>query len=240
MPYRETTRVLQRDVLMAAGYDLPRYGADGYYGPETEAALRRYMNMSGEPLTQPGKPPVQPGTDFPNLDDAARRNMRFITLHWSAGSYTIRDGDDVDDHYHYAFDKNGGMFVCQHKPSDNININDHYYAAHTRRANTDNIGLSCAAMFGADVNWGTNKIDPGPYPLTDAQVDAMCAAAARLASECNIPITRETVLSHAEWPITHGVHQNNKWDFQWLPGWTHIRGPIATGDILRSKIKEFM
>lgn len=37
--------------LLALGYELPRFGADGYYGTETEAALKEFQSEKGLPQT---------------------------------------------------------------------------------------------------------------------------------------------------------------------------------------------
>lgn len=245
MPYRDETKTLQRDVLLKLGYPLPRFGADGVFGNETHAATELYLLNRGEPLVSPPNPvdPTDPDGDWfdvPNLSALAATKMKRITLHWSAGGYRIRKGDDVDDSYHYAFDQTGKVFVCEHSPEDNIFIGDNNYAAHTRAANTNNVGLSCAAMFDFDVDWNTGRVrDRGKYPLRSAQVEAMCIFAARISDVCNIPVTRETILGHAEWPVTLGIAQRGKWDFQWLPGWSNIRSPVETGDILRQMIASY-
>lgn len=42
-----------QEALLAHGYDLPEYGADGHFGDETNAALVAYSHNTGLPLTNP-------------------------------------------------------------------------------------------------------------------------------------------------------------------------------------------
>jgi hypothetical protein len=77
----------------------------------------------------------------------------------------------------------------------------------------------------------------GQAPITKEQVDALVALTARLAAQYDIPVTRETVLTHAEVQTTLGVKQRNKWDIMWLPGMTGPDNPVVVGDKLRGLIK---
>ena len=48
----EDVRDLQK-YLLELGYELPRYGADGYYGAETEEAVKQFQRAHGDEETQP-------------------------------------------------------------------------------------------------------------------------------------------------------------------------------------------
>ena len=58
----------------------------------------------------------------------------------------------------------------------------------------------------------------GRYPITPAQVDALARLCADLCRDYTIPVTRKTVLTHAEVQPTLGITQRGKWDVSWLPG----------------------
>src|SRR5690606_24142627 len=50
------------------------------------------------------------------------------------------------------------------------------------------------------------------------------------------PVTRKTMLSHAEVQGTLGIAQRQKWDFTRLPFNDSLRGAHAIGDWMRSRI----
>ncbi|RCW77732.1 peptidoglycan-binding protein [Paracoccus lutimaris] len=74
------------------------------------------------------------------------------------------------------------------------------------------------------------------YPITDLQIDVMATFVADLCRIYRIPVTRRTVLSHAEVQPTLGIKQNAKWDISWLPGMDKPGDPVAVGDQLRARI----
>ncbi len=80
----------------------------------------------------------------------------------------------------------------------------------------------------------------GPSPLTEVQVDATCALVAELCRAHGIPVTRETVLTHAEVQPTLGVRQLGKWDITRLPHRPDLVGAYPVGDYLRSKVKALL
>jgi N-acetyl-anhydromuramyl-L-alanine amidase AmpD len=156
--------------------------------------------------------------------------MKRIIMHWSAGSHKASDIDR--SHYHFIVQGDGSVVAGNMTPEANLNTKDGKYAAHTRNCNTGSIGVAVAAMMGAK----ERPFTPGPYPITTAQVTALCALCARLAQQYGIPVTRETILSHAEVQPTLKIKQSGKWDITWLPGYAAPQDPVLTGDFLRSHI----
>ena len=70
----------------------------------------------------------------------------------------------------------------------------------------------------------------GRYPITELQIDVMATFVADLCRKYRIPVTRRTVLSHAEVQPTLGFRQNAKWDISWLPGMDKLdRLPTISG-----------
>ena len=157
--------------------------------------------------------------------------MKRIIMHWSAGAHRASKEDRA--HYHLMIE-GGGNVVYGDKPiSANAAPLSKDYAAHTAKLNTDSIGVAVCAMRGAR----QAPFSPGQYPITEAQVQGLVREVARLAKSYNIPVTRQTILSHAEVQPTLGVRQAGKWDIAWIPGWKSATDPIGVGDHLRALIR---
>ena len=160
--------------------------------------------------------------------------MNRIIIHWTAGGNRANATDKR--HYHIIVEGDGNIAYGNHSFSANDPIrhpNDSStYAAHTRGANTKAIGIAMAGMRGAK----ERPFDHGPSPITKVQVEALVAEVARLCRANGIPVTRETVLTHAEVQSTLGIKQNNKWDVMWLPGMASAGDAHKIGDHLRERI----
>lgn len=157
--------------------------------------------------------------------------MKRIHIHWTGGTHSVNDVDRR--HYHFIIDGDGNVVQGDNLPEANLDVTDGNYTAHTRAANTGAIGVAVAAMAGAV----ERRFDPGQYPITEAQLDALARLCADLCDGYGIPIERHTVLTHAEVQPTLGIAQRAKWDITWLPGMSGPQNPIAVGDILRDKIR---
>lgn len=160
--------------------------------------------------------------------------MNRIVLHHSAGQLE----PSVYDLQHYHRMVTGSAKVLDGKFPISANaigrkLTSGTYAPHTLNLNGGAIGLALAAM--AEAQWANPRACPAfPRP---AQVDAFVAEAARLCSLYGIPVTRKTVLSHAEVQTTLGVTQKGKWDFDYDPyGVLDTRDPVKVGDMLRERI----
>lgn len=161
--------------------------------------------------------------------------MKRIILHWSAGGHAVSALDR--QHYHFIIDGGGAVHEGNHKPEANTGfLRSGTYAAHTLNANTDSIGVALAAMAGA----AERPFSPGRAPITEAQVSALVRLCADLCRRYGIPVTRKTVLSHAEVQPTLGIAQRGKWDIAWLPGMGGPGDPVMVGDMLRERIAAAM
>ena len=156
--------------------------------------------------------------------------MKRIVMHWTAGGHKANGTDKR--HYHDITEEDGTVVFGNYPIQANQDTSTPY-AAHTRGLNTDSIGMAMAGMRQAK----ERPFNPGPSPLSERQVDAFCTQVAKRALEYNIPVTRETVLPHAEVQPTLGVWQRNKWDITWLPGMDAPGDPIQVGDELRRRIQ---
>ncbi len=157
--------------------------------------------------------------------------MQRIISHWTAGTHTANAVDRRA--YHFLIQGDGSIAMGDCAPEDNLNVRDGKYAAHTRGCNTGSIGVAFCAMAGAV----ERPFNAGRYPITAAQISAWSRLVSALAERYRIPITRQTVLTHAEVQPTLGIQQRNKWDIVWLPGMTAVGNAIEVGDRLRAMVK---
>ena len=156
--------------------------------------------------------------------------MKRIVMHWTAGGHKANATDK--DHYHLLIEGDGNVVYGNKPISANAAPLSKNYAAHTAQLNTDSIGVTVCAMHGAR----QSPFSAGSYPITEAQVERLVQEVARLAKGYGIPVSRQTILSHAEVQPTLGVKQAGKWDIAWIPGRTSATDPIGVGDHLRARI----
>jgi len=148
-----------------------------------------------------------------------------IHMHWTGGGHTANATDRKS--YHVVIEGSGKEIIC-HPEAARL--------AHTLNANGGAIGISMACMAGAverPFSWGS-------APMTTAQIDGMAKAAARLARQYDIPITRYSVLTHAEVQPVLGIKQRNKIDIMCLPGMNEMQDPIKIGDKIRAIIVSYL
>jgi N-acetyl-anhydromuramyl-L-alanine amidase AmpD len=158
--------------------------------------------------------------------------LKRIIIHWTAGGPAASTLDM--DHYHFIVQQDGKVVQGKMKPEDNASTGDGKYAAHTLNCNTGSIGVALAGMAGAV----EAPFAAGPYPIKQPQVAILCSLVAKLCRQYGIPVTRQTVLSHAEVQPTLGIKQRGKWDVAWLPGFPKPIDPVSVGDRLRGDILE--
>ncbi len=159
--------------------------------------------------------------------------MKRIHWHWTAGAPGINAKEA--DSYNFIITWPDGEIVPsvpvdRQKPP----LVNGAYAAHTRGANSWAIGIAIDAMAGAQ----ERPFDAGRHPITQKQVDALVRLSRDLGRQYGIPVTRETMLSHAEVQETLGIKQNAKWDIMWLPGMDAPGDAVAVGDTIRAMIRQ--
>ena len=161
--------------------------------------------------------------------------MKRIVVHWTGGAHKANALDRKS--YHVLIEGDGNL--VRGVP---INLNSAPikpgYAPHTRGCNTSSIGLSMCAMGGPDVR--ESPFNAGKWPLTQAQWDKAVETCAALCRRYSIPVTRQTVLTHAEVQGTLGIKQNNKWDITALAFDRSIKGARAIGDSFRAEVKALL
>lgn len=155
-----------------------------------------------------------------------------VVFHWTAGTDKASKLDR--QHYHLLIEGDGKLvrgipsIALNSKPKAKAG-----YAAHTRNCNTGSIGVSLCGMGGAV----ESPFSAGKWPLTKAQWDVLADVLAELCEFYQIPVTPQTVLSHAEVQGTLGIAQRQKWDIARLPFDPSLKGAKAVGDHLRLLVK---
>lgn len=160
--------------------------------------------------------------------------MKRIIIHWTAGRY--KPSKDDLSHYHFVVDGNGAVVNGRFPIEANRAPMGKAYAAHTLNCNSDSIGVAIAAMAGAQ----ERPFSAGAAPIKQIQLDALVGLVAGLCKQYGIPITRETVLTHAEVQPTLKIKQNGKWDITWLPHLSAPIDPIEAGDMIRGRVSYAM
>ncbi len=150
-----------------------------------------------------------------------------ICLHWTAGSNNPCAVDLAA--YHYLIDSQGRIFEGKHKPEDNLDCTDGNYAAHCGGGNTGCIGLSACGMAGFTTDKKQTK-----YPLTQIQIERMCAMAAHLTIKYKINIDENTVFTHHEFDQKKHLC-GGKIDIVYLPYLPNLQ-VNRIGGYLRNKV----
>jgi hypothetical protein len=212
--------------LMEHGYPLPQYGADGYWGDETQAACERWFR-DGVDLGTAAQPP--PDTTIVPPDWMPDCPMERIIVHWTAGSYVVSATDR--EHYHVIVGGDGGLVRGDKSIEANVSTSDNDgYAAHTKSCNSGSIGISAACMAGAV----ESPFKPGSYPLLLSQWEVLAAVAADLAAAYGIEVSADTILQHGEVQANLGIPQDGKWDIMVLPWAPTLDAGEAFRDAVRS------
>ena len=201
-------------------FNSPVLTVDGVSGPNTRNGIARAMKKKRVSCKE----------------DLFDRGVRGIVLHWTAGAQGIIDLER--NAYNFVFDNDGNTYDGTHTIAEQVAYDwkRGIGASHTRGMNTGWIGLSLDAMAGASQ---TNPITWGRNPITWAGIDAMLEHAMDLCREYDIPVSKWTVLCHAEVEQTLGVKQRSKWDYTCLPGDTNaFQDPVEIGNIMRKRMVE--
>ena len=160
-----------------------------------------------------------------------------IVIHWTGGSESL----DLD-RYHYVVDRAGIVHKGLKPPEANIPSNgkflregiDHY-VKHCGGGNSMAIGISAVGMFGYD-----SKTRKTSYPITEIQMEALFAECAKLCKQYNIPITEDTVFTHAEFGRKNpNTSSRGKVDIEFLPYKRELAGSNV-GPYIRNKIRWYL
>lgn len=153
--------------------------------------------------------------------------MLRVHLHWTAGAHRASAEDRA--RYHVLVEGDGTLVRGDRSIAANAPGSGQAPASHTRGANTGAVGLALCGMRDAR----ESPFDPGPSPLTALQWERAAAVAAELCRRYRIPVSRATLLSHAEVQGTLGIAQRGKWDVARLAFDPSLVGATAVGDRFR-------
>lgn len=157
--------------------------------------------------------------------------MTRVILHWTGGAHVASILDR--QHYHLIVEGDGNVVRGDLPISANRAPIRGNYATHTLGCNSGSIGVSLASMAGAKESpW-----NPGSHPLTAEQWAAGAEIVAELCRRYAIPVTPETVLSHAEVQETLGIRQRGKWDIARLAFDPSVFGARVVGDRFRRDVQ---
>ena len=145
-----------------------------------------------------------------------------LHLHWTAGGHKA---NAVDRRAYHFLAEGDGKVIFAAPPE--------VRRSQTLNANGGAIGLSVCCMAGAQ----ERPFNPGSAPMTVLQLHAMARQAAVWCRFFDIPVSRWSVLTHAEVQPTLGIKQRFKWDITWLPGMPGPSDPIDVGDRIRGIIR---
>ena len=178
-----------------------------------------------------------------------------IYLHWTAGHY----GQAYDD-YHLNIDRDGNVYRTCRSLADE--------KTHTWRRNGRSIGIaldcgyraSVAVPVGAveeelcGVTAGSKRLRPllsaevdyGPEPPASPQIECLGRITALLCRHLELPVTEETVMTHAEAAIADGYgpcsgDPEMRWDLWFLPDHKTLNGALYPGGLLlRAKAQYYL
>jgi hypothetical protein len=145
-----------------------------------------------------------------------------ITLHWSAGGYNTT----FPKEYNFCITGDGfiekGVDLKKQIPTAKSGS-----AAHTRNANSDNIGVCILCMKEGDESEAI-KGNFGECPPTEEQLHSMILLVATLCKFYKIPVSKNRILGHGEWTTIKGKVQRGKWDLNALPGIAYSKNSDGT------------
>jgi hypothetical protein len=218
-------------LLQSHGYPLPQFGADGYWGDETNAACAMWFRDGSDLNADPPDVPASGIVPIEWMPDCA---MERIIVHWTAGSYAVSSTDR--EHYHVIVAGDGQLVRGDYSIKANVSTNDaDGYAAHTKSCNTGSIGISAACMAGAI----EAPFKPGSYPLLEHQWLTLAAITADLCRRYHIALTPQTVLQHGEVQANLGIAQSGKWDVCKLP-WLPNLSSAEAGEAFRQVVANYL
>lgn len=156
--------------------------------------------------------------------------MKKIIIHWTAGGPVPTSYEK--EHYHYLVDSLGKIHLGKFKPEANLVCREGLYAMHTGGGNTGSIGVSLCGM----ANFKNPK-DQGKFPITKVQFEATMKLCAQLATQYDIKITPDTVMTHYEFGQSHPETTSyGKIDIIFLPPYPWV-SKNDVGSFIRSKIR---
>ncbi len=157
------------------------------------------------------------------------RGIKRLVLHWAVSAY--KPTEHILQSYHACVDHTGKRYWGRHPVEANISIKKGQYAPHIANMNTGSAGISLLGMHDpGDGSW-----PPGPYPLTQVQIEEYCNLAAEICETWGLDPSNKLEVA------THGEFQPNRRPLEmvWLPELGDCTLEEG-GDYFRKKIAEKM
>jgi hypothetical protein len=160
--------------------------------------------------------------------------MRRIHVHWTAGGHTANSTDK--NAYHILVQGDGSLVRGNKSIAANAQGSGQSQASHTLNANTGAVGVSICAMRLAQ----ESPFSAGPEPILQVQWTTMLRVVADLSRRYGIPVTRQTILTHAEVQPNLGIAQRQKWDITRLVFAPGEVGFAKVGDKMRREVVQVL
>ena len=159
--------------------------------------------------------------------------MKRIIVHWTAGAAVPNSHEK--ECYHYLVDSYGKIYNGKFKPTANEICKSGMYAAHTGGGNTGSIGIAMCGMFGFK-----DKHNLGNFPITKIQFEATMQLCAKIAEEFNIPVSKNTIMTHYEFGLMHpNTTSAGKIPITFLPPYSWVEKQDI-GNFIRTKIRWYL
>jgi len=156
--------------------------------------------------------------------------MSRVHIHWTGGGHRANATDKKA--YHILIESDGNLIRGVRSIKANEPGSGMARASHTLNANSGAIGVSMCCM----ANSKESPFNAGTAPMTKVQWDTMVEVVAELAKRYGIPVTPQTILTHAEIQPNLGIKQKNKWDVVRLAFDSSVQGHRPVGDRMRREI----
>lgn len=176
---------------------------------DVNAPLDLHALAQGQ-LLLPRLPLLGPGERIDGIDE-----------HWTVGPYDVTFPDAPlhagdNDGYHFCIVERNGVFVVEITADPRLNAvqvsANAPYIAHVAGGNSFRLGIAVCAMEGATPE------DFGAYPVTEQQLEVMCAANGAIGAKYGLDLSDASVLdTHGEDAIVKGywpgdpVDPNKPW-----------------------------
>lgn len=158
--------------------------------------------------------------------------IKRIIWHWTAGAVGIHPIEK--DSYNYVIHHDATIVHGDWPPEAQFPpLKPGKYAAHTWNTNSYAIGVAVDGMHGAV----ERPFSGGTAPINMKQIDTLVSLTADLCLKWDVPVSRETTLSHAEVQGNLGIKQRPKWDIIWLPDMPKPGPAVEVGDRLRRMVQ---
>ena len=178
----------------------------------------------------------------------AKGKVNHIYLHWTGECY-----EQPDDQYHLCVDRQGQVYICckgYTEKKEHIWLRDQGSIAIALCCGAEAVCWapvtgSCRTASGAyadaaEVPASYARVDLGPAPPTEIQIEVAAKLVALLCKELNLPVCRDAVMTHCEVAFKDGYGPGGndpdmRWDLWFLPDSQQYGKLEPGGELIRGK-----